>query len=162
MIFITGAASTGKSSIVKALKERLPEDKFDVHDIDETDRWEADKYEEWRNAKVEHYLRESVVNRKEGVETILCGIIYPEQVKKSLSYEQAKPVKFIFIDASPEAITERFHKRWQSKIDCHIEIENELRSEIESLQNKTVVETSNIPSDSAADQVIEALNDPGR
>ena len=74
MIFITGAAGAGKSSVTRALKTHLPKDKFDIHDIDEADKW-IDSYEDWRDAKIEHWLKVSIDNRKEGITTILCGIV---------------------------------------------------------------------------------------
>ncbi len=76
MIFITGAASAGKTSLINRLKESLPSDKFDIHDIDEADKW-GDDYESWRDAKVEFWLKQTIENRTKGIETILCGIIYP-------------------------------------------------------------------------------------
>jgi thymidylate kinase len=156
MIFITGAASTGKTSIVKQLKELLPASKFDIHDIDEADKWKPDQYEQWRDAKVEHFLKLSITNREKGIETVLCGIIYPEQAKKSPSFKKAEPVRFIFLDASPETIKERFYKRWQLRIDRQIEIENELRMEIDHQEHASVVNTDRI-SNSEASKTIKGL-----
>lgn len=159
MIFITGAASSGKTSLTKLLKAQLPSDKFDIHDIDEADRW-SDDYEAWRDAKVEHWLKQSIENRKEGVETILCGIIYPEHAAKCPSYDAAQPVKYILLDASPEELTERFHKRMEGRINRQISISQELKKEVQDTENREVVETTNMAIEDIAGSVAGRLTSP--
>ena len=110
MIFITGAASAGKTSVIRRLKEALPEGKFDIHDIDEADLW-GDDYEGWRIKKIEYWLAKSIENRKHGIETILCGIIHPAIVEAAPSFVAAYPIEYILLEASPEVMAERFFKR---------------------------------------------------
>lgn len=156
MIVITGAASTGKSSLVNELKEKLSGDKFDIHDIDEADRW-GDDYEAWRDAKVEYWLKQSIENRKLGIETILCGIIYPKHVVKSPAYAYAAPVEYINLDATPDVITQRYLKRRQVWLDRQIEISKELREELQVAENAQIIDTSNIPSSEVAERVVNLI-----
>lgn len=156
MIFITSAASAGKTSVVKLLKERLPSDKFDIHDIDEADKW-GDDYEGWRNAKIEHWLKQSIKNRKKGVETILCGIIYPEHVIKSPSYAKAQPVKYVLLDATPEVIKDRYYKKMERWLNRQMEISKELKIELKNIKNKQVIDTNNINSDAVMEELIKHL-----
>jgi len=156
MIFITGAASAGKTSVVKLLKQHLPSDKFDIHDIDEADRW-TDDYENWRDAKIEHWLKQSIENREKGVETILCGIIYPEHVVKSPSYTEAEPVKYVLLDATPEVIKERYYKKMQPWLNRQMEISKDLKGELQNLENNQIIDTTNISSDVVAENLIKQI-----
>ncbi len=141
MIFITGAASAGKTSLIDRLKAQLPSDKFDIHDIDEADKWEDD-YEAWRNAKIEQSLKQSIQNKKNGIETILCGIIYPEDVAKCHSFHDAGPIRYILLDASPEALKARFYMRLEGRINRQIEISNEIKKEILGIEGADIIDTS--------------------
>lgn len=156
MIFITGASSTGKTSLIKRLKEQLPSDKFDIHDIDEADKW-GDDYEGWRDAKIEYWLKQSIKNRGKGIETILCGIIYPEHVTKAPSYDEAQPVEYVLLDATPKAIEERFYKRKQSWLNRQMEISQELKKELQQVKNKHIVDTNSITSDDVAESLVKHL-----
>jgi len=152
MIIITGAASAGKTSLIKRLKGQLPSDKYDIHDIDEADRW-TDSYEDWRDAKIEYWLKQSIENHKRGIETILCGIIYPEHVTNLPSYAEAKPVEYINLDATPEEITERFLKRRQRWLNRQIEISKELRDELQNTENAHIIDTTGVDPDEIASKV---------
>ncbi len=111
IIFITGAGGVGKSTLVEGLKRELPADKYDIHDIDEADLWgEESNYKAWKQTKVEHYLEQSKKNDKVGIDTILCGIIYPQSVLNSEVYEGAS-ARFILLDAGPSAIAGRLRTR---------------------------------------------------
>lgn len=157
MLFITGAANTGKSSLVKLLKEGLPSDKFDIHDIDEADRW-TDDYESWRDAKIEHWLMQSIKNKKYGIETILCGIIYPDHVVKAPSYAEAKPVEYILLDATPEAIKGRYYKKMEPWLSRQIEISQEIKTELQGIEDKQIVDTTSATSDGIAESLIRKLD----
>lgn len=157
MIFITGAASAGKTSAIRLLKEMLPDDKFDIHDIDEADRWAGD-YEAWRDAKIEYWLKQSIENKKKGIETILCGIIYPEHVVNAHSYAEAEPVEYILLDATPEAIRERYYKKMEPWLNRQMEISKELRTELAGLENKQVVDTVNASTVEVAQAIVSRIN----
>lgn len=156
MIFITGPASAGKTSLIKLLKEHLPKEKYDIHDIDEADKW-TDDYIAWRDSKVEYWLKHSIENRKKGVETILCGIIYPDDVAKSPSYDKAQPVRYILLNADPEELKQRFYKRMEGRINRQIEIGKELALEVKSIDDGEIVETTGITTESITDIVIKKL-----
>lgn len=156
MIFITGASSVGKTSLIKRLKEQLPSDKFDIHDIDEADKW-GDDYESWRDAKIEYWLKQSIKNREKGIETILCGIIYPEHVIKAPSYTEAQPVEYVLLDATPKAIEERFYKRKRSWLGRQMEISQELKKELQQIENKHIVDTNSVTSDDVAENLVKHL-----
>lgn len=156
MIFITGASSAGKTSLIKRLKEQLPSDKFDIHDIDEADKW-GDDYESWRDAKIEYWLKQSIRNREKGVETILCGIIYPEHVMKAPSYTEAQPIEFVLLDAAPKVIKERYYKKRQPWLARQMEISQELKSELQHIQNTHIIDTNSITSDDVAEKLVKRL-----
>ncbi len=157
MILITGAASSGKTSAVKLLKEQLPADKFDIHDIDEADKWTND-YEGWRDAKIEYWLKQSIENRKQGIETILCGIIYPKDVVKPPSYSVAQPVEYILLDASPETIQDRYYKKMQPWLSRQKEISKELKSEFQNKPGIKVLDTTNTSSNDIARTIAKQLS----
>lgn len=159
MIFITGSSSAGKTSLIEQLKEQLPRDKFDIHDIDEADKW-TDNYESWRDAKIEHWLKQSIKNKKNGIETILCGIIYPEHVAKCDSFKDAQPIKYILLDASAEVIKARFYKRMESRINRQVEISNELKIELEDVDNRDIIDTTTLATEDIASIVTDKIKSP--
>ena len=157
MIFITGPASAGKTSLIKLLKEHLPKEKFDIHDIDEADKW-TDDYVAWRDSKVEFWLKQSIKNRKKGIETILCGIIYPDAASKSPSYAAAQPVKFILLNTDAEELKQRFYQRMEGRINRQIEIGNELKAEVKSIDGAEIVETTSMTPELIMGNVIKKLS----
>lgn len=111
IILITGAGGAGKSTLIAGLKRELAADKYDIHDIDEADRWgDNSNYPAWMRAKIEHYLEQSKKNDKDGIDTILCGIIFPQGVLNSEMYEGAS-ARFILLDAGPDSIASRLRVR---------------------------------------------------
>jgi len=111
IIFITGTGGVGKTTLITGLKRELPADKFDIHDIDEADRWgDNSNYPAWRRAKIEFYLEQSKKNDIVGIDTILCGIIFPQGVLNSEVYEGAS-ARFILLDAEPDSIASRLRVR---------------------------------------------------
>ncbi len=81
IIVVTGAGGSGKSILIKGLKKVMLSTKYDIHDIDEADHWGDEKnYPAWKQAKIEYYLERSKKNDNEGIDTILCGIIFPQNV----------------------------------------------------------------------------------
>ena len=149
MVFITGAAGVGKSIIIEGLKKRLPRERFNIHDIDEADLWKDD-YEAWRDKKIDYWLKQSQKNQS--VITILAGIIYPKSVISAPSYPADQDVKYILIDASPRVHYERFMARSKNtnseaverKIRRHIEIQNELKSDLERIENVVTLDTTSL------------------
>ena len=173
MIIITGAAATGKSTVTRLLRELLPKDKFDIHDIDESDKW-TNSYEEWRDAKVEYWLRRSISSNKAGITTVLCGIIYPENVRATTYYNGAIPIKYFLLDASPEAITSRFEQKLEAQeksgvkgrnqindkaawLKRQIEISQELRREYERMSEATVIDTTDLSIEEVLANIKEGL-----
>ncbi len=111
IIFITGTGGAGKTTLIADLKRDLPAEKFDIHDIDEADRWgDNANYSAWRRAKIEYYLEQSKKNDKKGIDTILCGIIFPQGVLNSEVYPGAS-ARFILLDAEPDSIASRLRVR---------------------------------------------------
>jgi adenylate kinase family enzyme len=175
MIFITGAAGAGKSSVVRALKARLPQNKFDIHDIDEADKWD-DGYESWRDAKIEHWLKQSIDNRKHGITTILCGIIYPDHVEKAPSYASASPVSYVLLDIPASIVTERNlekhtlgtaeekrlgrfepDSKWDRWAKRQMEITVELRRECGNLENTEVFDPATRTADEIAGEIAKRI-----
>jgi broad-specificity NMP kinase len=160
MIIITGAAATGKSTVTRLLREQLPKNKFDIHDIDESDKW-TNSYEEWRDAKIEYWLRRSISSNEAGITTVLCGIIYPENVTTAAYYTDSLPIKYFLLDASPEAITDRFKQKLEAQqksgvkgrnqisdkaawLKRQIEISQELRQEYAKIDTAIIIDTTDM------------------
>jgi adenylate kinase family enzyme len=160
MIIITGAAATGKSTVTRLMREQLPKDKFDIHDIDESDKW-TNSYEEWRDAKIDYWLRRSISSNEAGITTALCGIIYPKNVTDADYYTDALPMKYFLLDAMPNTITTRFKLKLEAQeksglkgrnqiddkeawLKRQIEISRELRQEYGQMANATIIETTDL------------------
>lgn len=173
MIIITGAAAAGKSTVTRLLKEYLPKEKFDIHDIDESDKW-TNSYEAWRDAKVEYWLRRSVGSKKAGITTILCGIIYPENVRQGGSYKAAAPVRYFLLDVTPEVLTQRYLSKVGSKeekltgkaepgtrvergLKRQIEITAELRQAYKNVEHAHIIDTNDTPARVIAESIEKQL-----
>jgi thymidylate kinase len=174
MIFITGAAAAGKSTVTKLLKDRLPSHEFDIHDIDESDKWTND-YEDWRDAKIEYWMRRSISSQKANIATTLCGIIYPEHVEASAYYKTTPVIQYFLLDAPAEAITARFKqklidrakngnqgrnqvKNVDSWLKRQIEISTELREIYQNLPEAVVIDTSKTTAEEVADQIMVKIS----
>lgn len=167
MIFITGAANVGKTSLVNQLKRELPSAKFDIHDIDETGRWSGD-YIAWRNEIIEHWLRQSIVNNSAGTQTILCGIISPEDVCKLTSHGESTDVVYILLDATADDIYSRFkqkrlknsNKLFQDNGALHvaaqIEVAKRLKKSVQQ-NHGLIIDTHNKTKEEVAEQVLESI-----
>lgn len=106
MIFISGAAGVGKSTVIKNLKTNLPKESFSLHDIDESDLWNHD-YKAWKIAKIDYWLQRSKSNNQFEIDTILCGIVSPNDVSAAQSFSDGLPIKYILLHASPEILASR-------------------------------------------------------
>lgn len=167
MIFITGAGNVGKSSTTRILKQQLATDRYDIHDIDEADLW-GDDYEGWKAKKVEYWLQQSIKNDEEGKSTILCGIIYPRDVRQAASYAKAHILVYFLLDADPDEIRKRWAKHYgdrfkeapvQSKMNRHLEIAKELRDAYTGVKPAHVIDTTREGAEEVAEQIIKALTD---
>lgn len=121
-IFITGSSGVGKTPLVSILKAILP-DNFEVYDLDEklseVDRTKPDWLVAWRNEATKHFIGRSIHNARENKSTIICGLVWPNEVLGAPNISLAPEVKFVFLDVSIEELKKRlFARRWseESKI----------------------------------------------
>ena len=163
MIYISGTGNVGKSSVTRLLKERMPRDKYDIHDIDESDLWTND-YEAWKAAKIEYWLQRAISSSEADITTILCGIIYPKNILNAPSYSSKISIACYLLDATPEVIQERwslhYGKRLEedskvaAKMKRHIEISQELRTAFKDMQQAHIIDTSSLTIESV-EKIIE-------
>ena len=172
LIFITGAAGVGKSSVTKLLQEQLPKDTYALHDIDESDKWTND-YEAWRDSKIDYWLQRGRSSDEAGITTSLCGIIYPENVEKAPSFSEDVLIQYILLDASADVITKRLLSKYgtederrefdaektgrmKRKLKRQLEIADELRSVYTNRQDAYIIDTNRVLSE-VVDDILEKV-----
>ena len=119
LYFITGSSGVGKTPLVTILKSLLP-DSFSVHDLDEklkeVDRTKPNWLYDWRNYTTRYFIDLAIENTKQNKSTVVCGIIWPHEVKSVPNIELSPPVNFIFLDVEQEELKKRFFaRRWSNE-----------------------------------------------
>lgn len=111
--FISGVSGVGKSSVMKDLKDLLPQDKFNIRDFDEFGVPDGGG-DAWHSNATLNWLDISAENAKQGKSTIICGFNEPERVRK---VHQAHHPSFelILLHASSETIKKRLLGRYPTK-----------------------------------------------
>ena len=114
--FITGASGTGKSTLLPYLKSYLPKEKYRFYDFDE--RGVPTKVsQDWRRKETKHWLEIGAENAKNGYSTIICGLVYPDEVKneaEEVLLSQKIKIVFFLLDISNSALRQRLKKRFAS------------------------------------------------
>lgn len=168
MIFVTGAANVGKTSLINRLKHELPADKFDIHDIDETGKWSGE-YSVWRDERIDYWLKQSVINRQNEIETILCGIIFPQDVERQASYRSVGIISYILLDASSDDIQDRFRQKRKRRVvqsfqdngALHIATQAEIAKRLHKIIQKKsgyIINTSGMDIDHVTQQVLGVIH----
>lgn len=115
VLFITGTSGSGKTTLTNKLKELLSVKKYAVYDFDEVGVPEnADAL--WRQSTTQYWVNEAIKNSKNGLSTIICGVIVPQEVM-SIQVKEAVPIKFVFLKINNTLIMERLKSRgWTDQL----------------------------------------------
>lgn len=108
--FISGVCGTGKSSVLKHLKNILPADQYDVRDFDERGVPDGGG-SEWHDNETLYWLNVATENAKQNKSTIICGFAEPKKIKKIHKTEAHPPAKLFLLHASGDIIRQRLLKR---------------------------------------------------
>ena len=140
MFFITGAEGAGNSSILKLLHSLGPD--FDVHDFDETGVPDNPPLQ-WRLDTTDYWLKLAAKNAKKKVSTIVSGLSFPSEIKKSPSFKYAPNVFFCLLDVSESERRKRLKKRGASKdVISDLNQLHSLRNEFKNCSNCFVIDTN--------------------
>ena len=173
MIFISGAAGVGKTTVVDNLRRRLPREKYALHDIDESDLWTHD-YPAWRAAKVDYWLQRSKSNNETGMDTVLSGIVSPKVVADVPTFSAELPIKYVLLHAAPEVLASRLISKLGTEeeraefdeerirqmkefVDGHLAKNKKLLEAFESCADAEVIDTTNSAPDEVCERVRELL-----
>ncbi len=107
--FITGVCGTGKTTVLKVLKELLPKNSFDLHDLDERGI-PKNAGREWRINETKYLISVGEDNLKKGLSTVVSGFSRPSEVKDLIP--TLDNVFFILLDANAETIKNRIFNRY--------------------------------------------------
>lgn len=108
--FISGVCGTGKSSVLKHLKNILSADQYDVRDFDERGVPDGGG-PEWHDNETLYWLTIAADNAKRNKSTIICGFAEPEEFKKIHKTGAHPPAKLFLLHASGDIIRQRLLKR---------------------------------------------------
>ena len=78
-------------------------------------------------------------------------------MERAASFSEAKPIEYILLDATPEAIQQRYYKKMQPWLSRQQEIAKELRDSIQTVEGKQVINTVNDSSDEIAKDIASGL-----
>ena len=90
-ILVTGAEGCGKTSLIPFLKRELKG--FKINDFDEVGI-PLNPPLQWRLDTTKHWLKIANNNQKNGLDTLVAGLIFPGEVKM---YEEHKSLDIMFI-----------------------------------------------------------------
>ncbi len=109
--FITGVCGSGKTSVIEPLKNLLPSEQYDIHDLDERGV-SGQGGREARLTETKYFIALGKDNLEKGISTIICGFARPSEMKE-LSPEQEN-IDFVLLDAQPETIQTRIKSRYST------------------------------------------------
>lgn len=113
IFFVTGASTSGKTTIIPLLKDRLPKN-FIVYDFDE--RGVPDNVtHEWRKKETVYWLKVGIKNAEQNKHTIVCGVSIPSEVAENKELLQNVEPQYLLLDVSSSAIRRRFVTRLSVK-----------------------------------------------
>ncbi len=110
--FITGVCGTGKTTALSLLKNLLPKDKYDLHDLDERGV-PKNGGRTWRFEETKYLISIGKENTEKGITTIISGFSRPSETK-DLAPEQ-KNISFILLDADAKTIEQRIRGRYPTE-----------------------------------------------
>lgn len=107
--FISGVCGSGKTTVGKALKEKLSPDEFDVHDLDERGVPGVDG-RRWRLDETKYFIELGNTNAERGISTIISGFARPSEIAELAPGQNN--IVCLLLDAEPETIKERLNGRY--------------------------------------------------
>ncbi|MFH1472925.1 MAG: AAA family ATPase [bacterium] len=113
IFFISGVSGVGKSSTMECLKKLLPEDRYDVRDLDERGVPDGGGLE-WLNNETRYWLDVAKKNASDGKSTIICGFANPELFKEIYKQDEDIPAQIILLHASGEVLRKRLRNRYST------------------------------------------------
>jgi len=110
--FITGVCGSGKTTVLSLLKNMLPKDLYDLHDLDERGV-PKNGGRLWRFEETKYLISIGKENTEKEITTIISGFSRPSETKE-LAPEQ-KNISFILLYANPDTIEERIRGRYPTE-----------------------------------------------
>lgn len=161
LYIVTGASGSGKTSMIKELRRIMPE--YDVFDYDVIipflikDKKYFDKEDTRKLQNI--WLRVAQDIAECGRKTILCGIIDPEDLKRSMGFKHFRQVCFLLLHCDDR--TRELRLRARSKVsDKKIQYNRKLAHSLMEYAryNKPtvpIIDTSNTEVTKVAEQISE-------
>ncbi|PWW00893.1 broad-specificity NMP kinase [Paenibacillus cellulosilyticus] len=115
LFIVTGASGSGKTYVIDALREILPE--FDIFDLDDLVEFIGHDWEKMRNI----WLRVARNVAQSGRMTILCGTMMPWDIAKCADYSSFEHVYYLNLHCNAETREQRLRARnWSEEmIETH-------------------------------------------
>ena len=110
--FITGVCGTGKTTVLSILKNILPKDLYDLHDLDERGV-PKNGGRQWRLEETKHFISVGKENAEKGIVTIISGFFRPSEIK-DIAPDQEN-AHFILLDADSNTVEKRIHDRYSTE-----------------------------------------------
>jgi hypothetical protein len=156
VFIVTGPSGAGKTAIVLALQQQLPD-----WDVFETDiLWDSGS--DWTMVKC-NWLRiaKHIAQRPAGNPTILCGTILPDQIADCPSLPLFSAVHWLALLCAPATLTERLRRRpawrgWdEATIAEQLRFADWLRAHGQDAFDPplTIVDTTNVSIEATASRV---------
>ena len=113
LFVVTGASGTGKSTVVEALRHRLPD--CEVFDADVILHVAALGWDTWRNT----WLQLAHAIALNGRATVLCGPLIPEHLEDLPARPLVGPIHFCNLDCPDDLLAQRLRARpaWRGWTD---------------------------------------------
>ncbi|HET9222916.1 MAG TPA: hypothetical protein VFO07_10450 [Roseiflexaceae bacterium] len=156
MFIVTGPSGVGKTAIVPALQQLLPD-----WDVFETDiLWDSGG--DWTMSAC-NWLRiaQHIAQRPTGKPTILCGTMLPDRIADCPSLPLFSAVYWLALLCEPTTLADRLRRRpawrgWdEAKIAEHLQFADWFRSHAQAAFDPplAIVDTTNIPIEATASAV---------
>jgi hypothetical protein len=114
LFIITGVSAVGKTEVLEKLRELLPSELFDCHDIDENGVPDGVTVE-WRLSRVEQMLQVAKANATDGRSTVLSGTVRLGDVEARAACSTAPSVRYCLLEASSTVMAERLDRRFSTE-----------------------------------------------
>lgn len=153
LFFITGAEGAGNSSIIHYLNNAVSKTK--VYDFDEKGV-PSNPPLQWRLDTTDYWIKKSIENSKKGFSTIISGLSFPSEIKKSKYFEKAPDIYFCLLDLNEKEREKRLIRRDASKevINDTEQLIN-LKKEFQDLNNSKIINTNNKEIQQVAEEIIK-------
>lgn len=159
IMFVTGVSTAGKTTVYRALKNRMPD--VDVRDIDENGIPDAGTGH-WRKFRVELLLHEAVKSLEAGRSTIVCGATFPHEVTWADDFSFNLNLWFVMLQVSGDQIHDRLTERLKGRfppdvaqsIRNNIDLQPRIRGSVLALRRGVVIDVGNQSKDEMLGSVL--------